>query len=899
MQTAPTEDNTPKNNPKLRQKFQKTSEITGHRKGETYRVSKSSVWNTQKEYIRGQNNCRSVGPKQMHPVPNFQDVNHATGPAATSKAILDDSTGPKGWVLAYSNNQEEKRLSRFPLQGQNVAFSCPTFWPQYWPKNLYEINSFCRQSYGIEKHLGTPVLGRPLGHQCDARGMFTSCQNSNISSDIFRLDPKPGEISARTSSNLRLVRSTIRPYQTYGTGNSREIRLARNQVTLNNNIKILHKKTNHANSGPGELYRQLRPTNKSSNVKNKSVIMLFQNSAFRCKNSHDKRHETQPDQMGILTTDLTTTRKSNAKHYNPNRCLPKRLGISNQSKTISRRLRSNSQLFNQHTGTVNSMVRPNTGNREACGDPSTVRQRNRSSCSKEMYVYSIPPSNDFRSHLETSNVPQLETINCPYRRTLQCPSGSTIQKHRPINRMVFTPQGLSKVHTQRKQVPPGRPLCNESKSPTGNVHFTLSRSESNSSGCNDSQLGEVESPISVSTLQHDFEGFGEDHGDEIQHGNSNNSRVTNTTVVHGATVEENTINSDTSTSSTISVEQADKSNNTNNTSRLEIIKAAYRKKFTGCDAAIDLMAEPLRPNSRKDYQHKWECFISFLNKEKIPLEQVTVSCVLRFLTFLFHQQHFKPGTVAKYKTALTVPLKEYFNVDLKDAAFSELLRAMWLQRPNKPNTAPAWSLNKVLTFIDQLREPLSETLLLRKTAFLLLLATGWRVSELHACVRNREFCRFSENSTLIIRPHPSFLAKNERPHKRWSHKEIKVLKLADGSISNLCPVKSLKEYLRISSDFTAGALLLAPGKHQVKLSIHQLSTHICSLILQADKTTARNVHDIRTYATSCALAETMLVGELISAVNWSSPAVFYKFYLTQTEPLTRPVSLPVQRTNNS
>ena len=168
-------------------------------------------------------------------------------------------------------------------------------------------------------------------------------------------------------------------------------------------------------------------------------------------------------------------------------------------------------------------------------------------------------------------------------------------------------------------------------------------------------------------------------------------------------------------------------------------------------------------------------------------------------------------------------------------------------------------------------------MLLRKTAFLLLLATGWRVSELPACVRNNQFCRFSENSSLFIRPHPTFLAKNERPHRRWLHKEIKTLKLADGTISNLCPVTTLKQYLRISSDCTKGALLLTPGKHQTVLSKHQLSTHICSLILQADKVTAANVHDIRSYATSLAFEESMLVGDLVSAVNWSSPAVFYKF----------------------
>ena len=895
VRPTPTKDDSSTDNTMPRQEFQKTSSMSGHRKSKTYQISKPTFWNTQKRLVRRQTNRRSIDPKQMYPMSILQNVNHETGPAASSKTFLDYSAGPQGWILAYNDSQEEKRLSRVLLQRPNVALSRPSIWSQYRSKDFYKINSFYSQGSSIERRLGTPVPRRPFGYQCDTRGMLTSCQNSDISSDIFRLDLKRKEISTRTSSNLRLARSKIRPRKSYGTGNRRENRLPRNQATFTDNIKILHKKANHENSGPSELHRPVRPINTGINVKNKSTITLLQKSASRCKDTHDKRDETQPHQMGNFTEDIATTRKPNAQHHNPNRRVIKRLGISDQSKTLPRRLRSNSRLFDQHTRTTNSVVCTNSGDREKCGDSSSLRQLNNSKRSQKVYIGGIPPSNDFGNHLETSDITGLETNDFPYRGTLQCSGRSIVQEHHPINRVVVTPKGLSKIHTQREQVPSSRSLRNKPESSAREVHFPLSRSKGNSSRCNDSQLGQMETSISVPTSQHDFQGFVEADRDKVRLGGATDSRDADTTMVHGTATEENTIDSDTGASSTTSVEQNDKSSHTNIASRVEVIKTAYYKRFPGCDAAIDLMARPLRQNSINDYQQKWESFRTFLNNNNIPFEQVTVSCVLQFFTFLFHQRHFKPGTVAHYKTALTVPLKEYFNIDLKDAAFSELIRAMWLQRPNKPSTSPVWSLNKVLEFIDQLQEPLGEKLLLRKTAFLLLLATGWRVSELHACVRNNQFCRFSENSSLFIRPHPTFLAKNERPHRRWLHKEIKILKLADESISNLCPVTTLKQYLSITSDYTKGALLLTPGKHQTVLSKHQLSTHICSLILQADKVTAANVHDIRSYATSLAFEESMLVGDLVSAVNWSSPAVFYKFYHIQTEPTTRLVSLPVQR----
>ena len=77
-----------------------------------------------------------------------------------------------------------------------------------------------------------------------------------------------------------------------------------------------------------------------------------------------------------------------------------------------------------------------------------------------------------------------------------------------------------------------------------------------------------------------------------------------------------------------------------------------------------------------------------------------------------------------------------------------------------------------------------------------------------------------------------------------------------------------------------------------KISVNQLSTQICKLILEADPNTKARVHDVRKYASSYSLAETMLVGDLVSSIHWSSPTIFFKFYLAPTDPLVLPVSHP-------
>ena len=135
--------------------------------------------------------------------------------------------------------------------------------------------------------------------------------------------------------------------------------------------------------------------------------------------------------------------------------------------------------------------------------------------------------------------------------------------------------------------------------------------------------------------------------------------------------------------------------------------------------------------------------------------------VINFLTHLFYEKSLKPSTISHYRSALALPLLLHCGIDLKVPEVNQLLRAMNLQRPRATVVSPGWKLSTVLDFLERDNQPPSEIMKMRKAAFLLLLATGWRISELHACVRNNELCRFTENNTLLIRPHSLFLSKNE------------------------------------------------------------------------------------------------------------------------------------------
>ena len=688
---------------------------------------------------------------------------------------------------------------------------------------------------------------------------------------------------------------TFRPSEPHSSSNKRQNRRTEEANNISSNLNNLFKTHNNAGSRSSQLDWPVSSSHPSTIVKNKNSAKSFQKSTTRLPNKTQQRNETESRQVDFNTHDSSISRQPSNNNYDTDRCIIKRLGFSDKRKVIPRNIRQNSKLLNQHTGVIDNLVCSFNGEREKCSYSDSMRQLHSCSSCQTLYVHNIPHSNDIGAHLEESNCSKMDTVDLSHSREVQRSSRSIVKKRYPVNRMVSVQKRLPQLNPQGTPKNRSGSVRDKPKSPIENICITMPRQEGNSSGCNDSQLGQVETLVSVSTIEYDFEGFSEIIRDPLQKCDSDNTGDTNQTMVHGITTEEFTIENYECALTTSSGRQTGENIQTYETPRLDLIKTAYGKQYPNCTEAVTLMAAPLRVTSIKDYQHKWKTFMTFILKNNISFDTVTIGNVLQFLTSLFYEKHLKPGTIAHYRTALTVPLKTYFNIDLKVPAVADLLRAMWLQRPNKPVSAPAWSLNKVLEFLDNLPTQIDETTLFRKTAFLLLLATGWRVSELHACVRDEEFCRITENSTLHIRPHPSFLAKNENSQKRWIHKEIRELQLQDGSISNICPVTNLKKYLQCSSDSHLGDIFINPYDHQKKLTIHQLSTHICSLILQADPTTKARVHDVRKYAASCALAETMLVGDLVSAINWSSPATFYKFYLTQTKPLTRQVSLPVQR----
>jgi hypothetical protein len=189
----------------------------------------------------------------------------------------------------------------------------------------------------------------------------------------------------------------------------------------------------------------------------------------------------------------------------------------------------------------------------------------------------------------------------------------------------------------------------------------------------------------------------------------------------------------------------------------------------------------------------WRIFQTWLRETAL---EISVKSLLLFCIFLREVKKLATNTIIHYKNALALPLQLAAGIDLNTPPFTRLTKNLFLERPPPSRHIPRWNLDKVLELVSSPAyasgQP-SPFNCLKRTIFLIALASGNRVSELAAL--ERAGIRFSEEDsevTLVVKP--GFLFKNQRLGRTPPNIFIKALVTGP---ENLCPVRSLKEYMRL------------------------------------------------------------------------------------------------------
>ena len=301
------------------------------------------------------------------------------------------------------------------------------------------------------------------------------------------------------------------------------------------------------------------------------------------------------------------------------------------------------------------------------------------------------------------------------------------------------------------------------------------------------------------------------------------------------------------------------------------------------------------------YQSKWNVFVSWCtDHNKDPIE-TTGPVLADFLIYLFQAKKLAASTIEGYRSAIAGALRHNTQEDLgKDKDLTALIQSFYRERPKPTKTHPPWDLSIVLwTLTEPPFEPIdsiSLKMLTWKTAFLLLLASGARRSEVHALsfksVRHEESWKW-----VSIDPIPTFVSKTQvRTRGASAFKGITIKALSTILCPDmkqdraLCPVRALKAYLYKTKELRKNKLLLLVSFQEGRdKDIHKntISSWMRDLIRfcyanpsnTAAELTGTNTHTIRAMAATLAFRGNVELDDILDACTWKSHNTFTNFYL--------------------
>ena len=297
------------------------------------------------------------------------------------------------------------------------------------------------------------------------------------------------------------------------------------------------------------------------------------------------------------------------------------------------------------------------------------------------------------------------------------------------------------------------------------------------------------------------------------------------------------------------------------------------------------------------YDSKWKLFVQWYDDNHLSPHRTQPKDIAAYLWFLF-QSGRQPSTLKGHRSAITNVFKL---IDISwdpgtNYHITELLKFCQNSRPRASTRLPKWDLSLVLSYLNSDKfEPLCQVSLeaiTLKTTFLLALATGKRISELHALSRQQGYIVKRTDGALVLHCNPLFLAKTQLPDMR--PKPIVLLPLpGEDNDLLLCPVRAVNCYLQATNTVShSDRLLLRWASKKAQIFPQTLSSWIRRVIQEAYAFAdvpippmRRAGHEVRALAASHAYMNNVSLTDLLEAVGWSSSSTFAKHYLREVEPL--------------
>ena len=398
-------------------------------------------------------------------------------------------------------------------------------------------------------------------------------------------------------------------------------------------------------------------------------------------------------------------------------------------------------------------------------------------------------------------------------RGAECASGSGVQSRSDRFRMGLRQNDLPMGSTSSSSVSPNRPVCHKGQQPNKEVHLSMPGPSGGGHGRKHGRLESLEvripfSAVKIPPVSHrqnlSFQGEGSPHRpppSRFAHVGVAQLAVPGPAQIATPRILEPAHDTRGGVSPSSGIIEA---------SRVDSISKAYKRKGFS-QRSINYFNKGLTESSKKTYQSAWGLFLEFLATQGVPFHSASEAHVFDFLAHQIDHLNRKYRTIAKYRSALRIPLKVTLNVDI-DSVFSHyFMRGYYRANPPSRVPMPTWSLDTLLDFLkSDIFEPLDQVdffHLTLKTLVLIILATGRRISEVANISRESFHC--GNSTVLFLQWVSEFQPKNFVLVEKGKAKNkvaipscpsISPLAVKGKEDRSLCPVRAF----RIFRDRTSG-----------------------------------------------------------------------------------------------
>ena len=311
----------------------------------------------------------------------------------------------------------------------------------------------------------------------------------------------------------------------------------------------------------------------------------------------------------------------------------------------------------------------------------------------------------------------------------------------------------------------------------------------------------------------------------------------------------------------------------------------------------DAICSSIRKGSSSVYDSHWDKWARWCALHKYKAHSPTSVQFANFLTHLYFDRKLSASTIKTVRSAIASTLKQLGGPDFsEDGMLRDLLRGLALRDHSTPKRTPSWDLFLVL---ESLRSPPFEPLhsaslkfLSWKTCFLVSLASGRRCSEVSNLSGLPADILWEKDGSVSLHFLPEFLAKNQSagsPSPVVSIKPLSAILCPDDEDRRLCPVRSLKRYLRFTRSIRSPnqrKLFISHNPAYSKdLSKASVGRWLKLAITQAyassnhDSLLTPRAHEIRAWASTLAFKFSLKLEDVLKAAYWKSKNAFISHYL--------------------